>query len=268
MGHTGDNHRYTSERGTLGCARFETHARQTHIWQEYGGQTGLTIDGAKQLPEDDARTLEQRYSARIRGGLAFLEEQRLTDPNVEKIIQRCRQFADLDIASCSIYEEQERELAPEIERERETKRPESYEPAKHVIHEDLRHFVRTGILKSKSGAFISAFKSLGNTRAARHLRLSGFSPHNGLLVTNDFIRTVALPKGRSGFVSDSYQRHVQWVLSSVDSSNTVRHLVIISPYEADELLPVISKSSNVTLHVYSPRSSMVYRPLDHLMLYT
>jgi hypothetical protein len=52
------------------------------------------------------------------------------------------------------------------------------------------------------------------------------------------------------------------------SHGTGKHLVIISPYEVDELLPDISKSSNVTLHVYSPRSSIAYRPLDQLMLYT
>lgn len=46
--------------------------RQTRVWQEYGGRTGLTTDGANQLLDDDARSLEQRYSARVRGGLAFL----------------------------------------------------------------------------------------------------------------------------------------------------------------------------------------------------
>lgn len=208
------------------------YIRQSRIWEKHGGRTGLTIDGAKQLLEDDARTLEQRYSARASGGLAFLEEQRRTDPSVEPIIQRCRQFADLDIASSTLYEEQERELAPEIEQEREIQRPESYEPALHVIHEGLRHFVRTGSLNTNSGAFVPAFKSLRDTTAARHLRLEEF-PHNDLVVTKDFIRTVTVPTGKRGFVSDFYQRSVQWVLSSVDSSNTVRHLVIISPYEAE-----------------------------------
>lgn len=257
----------TARNMALWAVQGSRHIRQSRVWQEHGGRTGLTIDRAKQLLEDDARTLEQRYSARVKGGLAFLEEQRRTDPSVEQIIQRCCQFADLGVSSSSLYEEQERELAPEIEQEREIERPESYEPAKHMIHEDLRLFVSTGMFQANSGAFIPAFKSLGNTTAARHLRQDSF-PHNDLLVTRDFVRTVAVPKGKSGFVSDSYQRHVQWILSSVDSSNTVQHLVIISPYEADELLPDICKSSNVTLHVYSPRSSMAYQALDHLMLYT
>lgn len=257
----------TSRNMALWAVQGARYLRQSRIWQKHGGRMGLTIDGAKQLLEDDARTLEQRYSARVSGRLAFLEEQRRTDPSVEPIIQRCRQFADLDIASSTLYEEQERELAPEIEQEREIERTKLYEPAKHAIHEGLRHFVRTGSLNANSGAFVPAFKSLRDTTAARHLRLDGF-PHNDLVVTKDFIRTVTVLTGKRGFVSDFYQRPVQWILSSVDCNNTVRHLVIISPYEADELLPEISKSANVTLHIYSPRGSMAYRPLDHLMLYT
>jgi hypothetical protein len=147
---------------------------------------GMTIDGAKQLLEDDARTLEHRYGARVKAGLVFLEEQRRTDPSVEQITQRCGQLADLDVSSSSLYEEQEQELAPEIEQEREIERPESYEPAKHMIHEDLRLFVRTGMFQANSGAFMPAFKSLGNTTAARHLRLDSF-PHDDLLVTRGFV---------------------------------------------------------------------------------
>lgn len=257
----------TSRNMALWAVQGVRYIRQSRIWQKNGGRMGLTTNGAKQFLEDDARTLEQRYSARAKGGLAFLEEQHIIDPGVEPIIQRCRQFADLDIASSTFYEEQERELAPEIEQEREVERPESYKPAKHAIHEGLQCFVHTGILNTNSRAFSPAFKSLRDTTAARHLRLDEFRQNN-LVVTKDFLQTITVPTEKRGFVSDAYQRPVQWVLSSVDSSNTVRHLVIISPYEADELLPDICKSSKVTLHVYLPRSSLAYQPLDHLMLYT
>ncbi|EED21984.1 conserved hypothetical protein [Talaromyces stipitatus ATCC 10500] len=251
----------------LWAVQGSRYHRQRCIWEEQGGRTGLTSDGAKQLLEPDAQTIEKRYNARTRGGLAFLEAQLLEDPSVEPIIERCRQFADLDIGSSSLYEEQERELAPEIEQEREIKRPESYEPAKHMIHEDLRLFIRTGSLDTDSSAFMPAFKSLSDTTAARHLGLSNY-PQNDIIVTKDFVRTVEAAKRGSKFVSDSYQRQIQWILTSVDNSNTVQHLAIISPYEADVLLPDVLKSSKVTLHLYPPRSSLAYQPLDHLMLYT
>lgn len=45
-------------------------------------------------------------------------------------------------------------------------------------------------------------------------------------------------------------------------------MVIISPYEAHELLPVIQKSSKVTLHLYAARLNKEVPPLDNLDLYT
>ena len=62
----------TARNVALWAVQGSRHMRQTRVWQEHGGRTGLTIDGANQLLEDDARSLEQRYSARVRGGLAFL----------------------------------------------------------------------------------------------------------------------------------------------------------------------------------------------------
>ncbi len=71
-------------------------------------------------------------------------------------------------------------------------------------------------------------------------------------------------------MSDAYQRPVQWILSSIDagSSNTVKYMVIISPFEAQELLPLINKCRKVTLHIYAPRPSLGFRPLDALDLFT
>lgn len=241
--------------------------RQSRVWKEHGGRMGLTMDAAKKLLEADARTLEDRHSARPRDGLAFLEEQSREDSNVLPIIERCRKFADVDVASSSLYEEQARELAPEIEQEREIKRPLSFKPALHSVHEHVRLFVRTGVLKKDSNAFVPAFKALASTTAAQNFELRDV-PYNDLLVTKDFIRTVEIPSEKNGFLLDSYQRQVQWVLSCADDTHTVKHLVIISPYEADELLDEVSKSATTTLHLYSPCHSLNYRALDHLMLYT
>jgi hypothetical protein len=45
-------------------------------------------------------------------------------------------------------------------------------------------------------------------------------------------------------------------------------MVIISPFEANELLPAIKQSKYVTLHVYSPLLTPSLRRLDTLDLYT
>ena len=117
-----------------------------------------------------------------------------------------------------------------------------------------------------SKAFMPAFEALRSSSATAHLDVSQFP--QDLLVTVDFARTVKA-SGRS-YVSDAYHRPVQWILSSTgaERSSTVKHMVIISPFEAQELLPPINECRKVTLHIYAPRSNLGFRPLDALDLYT
>jgi hypothetical protein len=91
-----------------------------------------------------------------------------------------------------------------------------------------------------------------------------------LLVTSDFKRTVKAPSEylQAEFISDSYQRPVQFILSVYKAnSRMVEHLVIISPYEANELLADICRYAKVTLHIFAPRINASFAPLDRLELY-
>lgn len=98
---------------------------------------------------------------------------------------------------------------------------------------------RTGRTADSSFACEPAFQALKATSVAKHCDLTRFLKQ--LLVTNDFIRTVAIPAGSSkaDYVSDLYQRPVQWILSVVDQTQTERDvlksLIILSPYEANQL---------------------------------
>lgn len=130
---------------------------------------GLTMDAAKKLLEADARILEDRYSAHPRDGLAFLEEQSREDSNVLPIIERCRKFADLDVASSCLHEEQERELAPEIEQEREIERLLSFKPALHSIHEHVRYSYTLGCLRR---TLMPSYPLLRHWRILRLLKTS------------------------------------------------------------------------------------------------
>ncbi|KAF4773255.1 hypothetical protein HER10_EVM0008295 [Colletotrichum scovillei] len=69
----------------------------------------------------------------------------------------------------------------------------------------------------------------------------------------------------SGYVSDLFQRSVQWVLTRARGIDTA---IIISPFEAQELLPDIRNSSFVSLHLYAPRPNLGFRSLDDLNLFT
>lgn len=110
---------------------------------------------------------------------------------------------------------------------------------------------------------------LKNTSATKHLSVTQFPAD--LLVTRDFVHTVQIPGGLSSILDD-YQRPVQWVLTSsaTGSGNkrAVKHMVIISPYEANKLKSDILMSSIVAMHLYAPRQNRSYSPLDNLDLYT
>ncbi len=65
---------------------------------------------------------------------------------------------------------------------------------------------------------------------------------------------------------------MQWVLTSTGHedirADVVKHLVIVSPYEAYVLQPLVRRSKRAMLHQYAPRPSLGVRSLDGLDLYT
>lgn len=137
----------------------------------------------------------------------------------------------------------------------------------HKVRASVRHLVRTGDLILGSPAFEPAFRALRSSSAGKHYDLAQLP--TDLLVTEDFIRTVSPGSKKPDFVSDSYQRPVQWILSVVDESrpDVIKHLVIISPFEANELYSEIVKYSKVTLHTFAPRFNASFASLDELQLF-
>jgi hypothetical protein len=148
-------------------------------------------------------------------------------------------------------------------------RPERMEAASHVLHDHLHYLIKEGRIRQGSKQFTPAFQSLNSTSAAKLYNLLQFP--TDLLVTADFVRTVkqSAITGKQPVFSDSFQRTVQWVLSVPDTKqpDIIQHLVILSPHEANQLLPQIRKSTKVTLHLFSPRTNSSYAPLDALNLY-
>ncbi|KAE8342468.1 hypothetical protein BDV24DRAFT_162359 [Aspergillus arachidicola] len=185
------------------------------------------------------------------------------------IATRCREFRSVSYHSAKMDEEQEREVAAEAEREQQVQRPPKARPKKHEIYEEMKNLVSTGVIAEGSTAFLPAFRSLDKTSAARHPGVDQFP--GKLLVTRDYAQTVE-PIYILSFSPDFFQRPVPWILTSRHGSNstdhkpTVNHMVIISPYEAQELYPSIKDSKHVTLHLYAPRSYLGLKPLDKLHL--
>lgn len=238
-------------------ARFE---RQRELWQAYHQENflDLTPGEAQEFLEPECQTLEQRYRPGHQARPAF-DNPSEGHPNLKMIWERCRRFEDLDAFS-SLQEEQERELAPEVESERQVQRPPSATPEPHHIHPHIASFVNTGILEKSSPAYKPAFQTLRNTSAADFLDVSEFP--SSLLASKDFYTTIQIHPG-SGFIANSFQRPVRWILISRN-----RDTMIISPYEANRLMPDIRKSRAVTLHLYAPRQRQRFPSLDKLTLYT
>ncbi|EEP78506.1 predicted protein [Uncinocarpus reesii 1704] len=231
------------------------YCRRWEIWKEleasdYAG--GVVYD----MQECESRPLKEAYGVwQTHKPLATtLETVDGSDPIARKL-QKAWESLDLDEAMGHLlHEEQEREVACEVERERQVERPAAAMGARHQLHPDLRHYATHGTFgeQNKSKAVELAFDSLKMTTAARYLprRLS-----SNLFVTHDFANTVK-NAGRDEFV-----KPVNWLLSSVHNND----LIIISQYEADRLLPIIELSRNTTLSAYAPRLTQTmasFRDLD------
>ncbi|OIW23551.1 hypothetical protein CONLIGDRAFT_693443 [Coniochaeta ligniaria NRRL 30616] len=243
--------------------RFE---RQRLIWDKITSEAGITLpqEEAEKFLEQEALSLEDRYKPRNNTAEADeLFEGSEHNPRFEEIRGRCERFDSLKFTSAALQEEQERELSPEIEAERQVERPQPAKPEPHDVHKDVQTLVRTGMIRSIDPAFKPAFRALATISAAASYDVRQFP--RDLLVTRDFARTVKLT-GKN-VQSDAYQRPVQWIITTRAAQDQTR-MIIISPFEAQELMPEIKASSAVFLHLYAPRSNLAFRPLDDLKLYT
>ncbi|KAI0409107.1 hypothetical protein F4802DRAFT_615626 [Xylaria palmicola] len=242
----------------LWAAQGRRYERHKDLWARcHTAGDVITEELAENFLEDEASSLENRYRP--------LQHQPGAHQPDDGITRRCKQFKNLELMFAVLEEEQERELAPEIEKERQDERPALSEPEEHSIHPDIRVFATNGRIFKTSKGYMDAFKSLKGTSAASLFNISGFQ--SGLLVSADFAQTVKVGslKGKS----DEYQRPVRWVLTASRTPHgALQTMMIISPYEANELLPDIQKSEYVALHLYAPRLGLGYRSLDKLDLYT
>lgn len=243
--------------------RFE---RQRLIWDNATSKAGINLsqEDAEKFLEQEALSLDDRYRPRddmIEADELFKGSEH--NPRFEEIRSRCERFDNLKFTAAALQEEQERELSPEIEAERQVERPHAAKPEKHKVHVHVRALVETGVILSVHPAFKPAFQALATISAAASYDINQFP--KDLLVTADFARTVKLV-GKN-IQGDAYQRPVQWVITTRAAQGQPR-MVIISPFEAQALMPEIKKSSAVFLHLYAPRSNLAFQPLDNLKLYT
>lgn len=211
--------------------------------------------------EPEAKSLSEWYGIRENQGSAewlgsFGDEILKGRPKeVEAIRAKMIEFGTVSIDGAALEEQQERELSPESEQERQQERPPKMKPVQHVMHADLLRMVKQGRLEPASQAFVPAFRALSKTSTCDHFNLNNWP--KGLLASHDFSQTVQAPKNA---YQDEFIRPVQWILSCPKS----QLLVVISPFEANELHPLVRSLRKTALHVYSPRIKDSMKPLDNL----
>lgn len=186
----------------------------------------------------------------------------------DQIAERLRDFGALKCDAAALHEEQERELAPEIETEREAELPPPTAAAAHNLHPDVKRFALDGSIIPNSRGYTHAFSSLALTRTGHEFEIADITPPMApnLFVTADFARTVKLPDV-GGVHQDPYLRSVQWILVNNEADESERALLIISPYEANLLVPHMAQKPRTTLHVYCPRVNPAFPSLDDLSLF-
>ncbi|KAB5542462.1 hypothetical protein GE09DRAFT_1244749 [Coniochaeta sp. 2T2.1] len=262
----------------LWATQGKRHLRQEEIWNQANDPGGFRHAAVKEYLEPEAMSLDQRYRPTTNYDQNLLTNSIASlslHPQLAAINQKLCAFSDSTrtTPSSTLQEEQERELAPEIEEERQVSKPPPRQALKHTVHPDVELFILTDHIPPKSPAFINPFAPFSTTGAAALFPglLSSFP--SDLLVTRDFARTV--DEIGPGYVSDSYQRNVQWVLTSTDTDSGTTRMVVISPYEAawaksrlERCQSLDGDSAPVTLHAYLPRSSLSFRSIEDLKTYT
>ena len=206
--------------------------------------------------QTESRTLEQTYDPILdaRGTEAILEIN-----NIPALHQRIQQLAVMKSLDVRVAEEQEREVNHEMEIERQVEKPVKVSPAQDIIHDDIRTYVNTGKVPSRSPHIFSLFVPTGMHHILN--RTTQWSPSP--LATTGFATTTTNSVGTK--LTD-YLRPVNWILSSGSGKDST--VIVISPYEANELLPVIRKSKEVRLYIYAPRVAASMRSFSDLTFYS
>jgi len=210
--------------------------------------------------QSESRTLEEMFW--ITSGA----QTRPEIDNVSSISQRMERLGITKLVDIRIAEEQEREVNREVDHEVvpgysiDVERPTpKVQSAQHVIHADILEFIETGKVPQSSLHISSLLAPLDMDKALDSTTEWSPSP----LATADFITTVLQSHGMR---LTEYLRPVNWILSSGSGKNG--NIVVISPYEANELLPIIRQSNNVRLHIFAPRVTSSMRSFSNLKFYS
>jgi hypothetical protein len=236
----------------------QRYIRQRLVWT-----AGLQESNAANLLEKECQGLELRYRPHyVDTSDTDAFQEIASDPDALKLEERCREFGHINTELSALQEQQERELAPEIEQVVQRQGPPPMKAAVHELHPEVIAFAKTGRVSPDASAYMDAFLSLADTNPAQNFPLAQLGV-SSIKATRDFIRTV-IPRRGETFVSDLFLRTVHWLLVATTADGSeVSSIMIISPFEANQLRPSM-KHYSTRLCVYAPRCNKGHRPMDSL----
>lgn len=174
---------------------------------------------------------------------------------IARLTDRCREYGCSETAINDIDETCEREVAPEVEDEKQISKPPMPEPADQNKAAGLEFFISTGQLQTGEAGFQWAFRSLQSTSLAEIPELWQF-PKN-LRVTHNFANTInTFLDTDETLKTDNYQQHVAYVLSIKKCHLRMgvdQVVIIVSQSEVDEHWALLEQSPYVDLHVYNAK---------------
>ncbi|KAF8466769.1 hypothetical protein BDZ91DRAFT_725012, partial [Kalaharituber pfeilii] len=227
------------------------HQIREHAWSKYKASK---LDGdmlAKEWEEPESRTLEYMYgiSNQQRESVKHIIATKLQEPDLRPrykqfdiINSRCEEYQVVSLHGVAMQEEQEREVAHEVE---------------------IEAFIKTGIVNPSS--FSSSFRYLMDTlsQTSFHKDIEPGPWAQNIIATVDFAETVKLNQSNHKHMDD-YLRPVTWIVSSVRHLDTSPVLCLLSSFEVNELLPHIRRSQFVNLHMYTPKAQRIAPTFEDL----
>jgi hypothetical protein len=191
------------------------------------------------------------------------------------IVQRTERYAGhISRFAAPCDEEQERELEQEQEEEQEVERPPS--TLAHVPRLDPAILaLAQGVLPRRSSAALQPLSAAFSRTQLQGLSQQCGGWHLRTSVTREFLKVVQPASASEGL--DSFLRPPCWLVvvppsssSGRDNSSSSSTVVLVSPYEANALMPAFRQggsgtASGVSLHMYAPRmrpqqSTLLLRP--------
>ncbi|KAF8462458.1 hypothetical protein BDZ91DRAFT_850654 [Kalaharituber pfeilii] len=248
------------------------HQIREHAWSKYKASK---LDGdmlAKEWEEPESRTLEYMYgiSNQQRESVKHIIATKLQEPDLRPrykqfdiINSRCEEYQVVSLHGVAMQEEQEREVAHEVEIEAVVQRPPPATPHTHKLNPAVLEFIKTGIVNPSS--FSSSFRYLMDTlsQTSFHKDIEPGPWAQNIIATVDFAETVKLNQSNHKHMDD-YLRPVTWIVSSVRHLDTSPVLCLLSSFEVNELLPHIRRSQFVNLHMYTPKAQRIAPTFEDL----